>query len=480
MKLPAILTLLALGLSAADAEPYPWLSDPKDKEWKPDILWSTATGSMNGEVTIAGDAVLVGGNNGISSARRSHSQWTRVLPPRASLDEYDNALICLEAKTGALRWRAVHPQVSRPEGIPCYGLTSKPAVAGDRVYYLSVNWELVCADLEGFRDGENDGPWTGESLKEDTDADIVWKIDLRKDLGVMPRCAGDIGYVQSSPLVIDRLVYVVTGNGGGLTDPTHVVPAPGAPSFLAVDRFTGKVAWSSNAPGKDIIWMQGGSPAAMPERGEVVFPGGDGCLYGFDAVSGKQHWKADLNAIGGTRGLFFECTPLVVKDTVIASLRHCIESGPQAGAPLIAIKPGKPGEPAATAWVFGKDRGGFSSQLLAREDLVYAVSVSTGREGTNLLHAIDPASGREKWHLAAGDKDSGLMGLGGEGNRLYLPDGDEGILRIIEPRPVPRLIRSIEFSTLGISPRYSRAVSSPHGLCLPLRDGIIMLRDPEK
>lgn len=132
-----------LGGPFASAAPKPWISDPQDEAWQPQILWSTATGGMNGEVTIAGDCLLVGGNNGIAKPDKSHARWTRVLPPRAPLDEGDNAMICLDAKTGALRWRAVHPQVNRPAGFPGFGITSKPAVAGDRMYYLSVNWELT-------------------------------------------------------------------------------------------------------------------------------------------------------------------------------------------------------------------------------------------------------------------------------------------------------------------------------------------------
>jgi outer membrane protein assembly factor BamB len=363
-------------------------------------------------------------------------------------------------------------------GIPTYPITSRPAVAGDRVYYVTVASDFVCVDLDGFRDGENDGPYTGELFKDGTDADIVWKIDLQKDLGVKPRTAGDIGYVQSSPLVMDGLVYVVTGNGAdGTGNRPHPVPAPDAPSFIAVERFTGKVAWSSNAPGKDIVWMQGGSPAAIPERGEVVFPGGDGSLYGFDAKSGKHHWKADLNAIGGTKELFFECTPLLSSNLIIASLRHCIEAGPRAGAPLIAVKPGKAGEPAETAWLIGKDRGGFSPQMLVHEGVLYAVSAPPDREGTHLLHAIEPASGHEKWTLTVGNKNTFTLGLGGNG-RLLCMANEEGELFIVKPTAAdPRVLRSLEISGMGL-PHCARAVTSDHGLGLPLYGGILMVRMP--
>ncbi|RYD29441.1 MAG: hypothetical protein EOP86_21735 [Verrucomicrobiaceae bacterium] len=428
---PRAAALLLVSVPSLAARPLE-ISRVHSTTTNPEILWSVSAGLYTGELAFTKDAVLFGTGNGTTGPFIKEG-WTRVLPPRVSFDEYDNALVCLDSKTGELRWRAVHPQVyDRSIGIPSWPITSKPAAEGDRVYYLSVNWELICADLEGFHDGENDGPFTGEKFKEPTDVDIVWRIDFQKDLGVKPSCPGDVGYVQSSPLVMGGLVYVVTGNGADWKEGTRIVKAPDAPSFLAMDRLTGKIAWSSRAPAENIIWLQGASPVALPERGEVVFPGGDGCLYGFDAKTGEQYWKADLNAIGGTKDLYFECRPLVVNGMVIASLRKNVERGPIKNTPLIAVKPGKPGAPVETAWVFGKDLDGFWPQSLAQDGTVYAISAP------NLLHALDPATGRERWCLPAESKDIGDEGLqiGGGQGRLYLTNS-EAELMIIDPSSSP-------------------------------------------
>lgn len=463
MKFPIFLITVLLLTPAGAAELR--LLDPRQTDKSPEIIWSTRLGYV-GEITVAGDAVLAGCINGLKADAREAKRWMRVIPPREGRDEYDNAVVCLDARTGALRWRALHPQVvdDRKRAFRCFPITSRPAVDGDRVYYLTVASELVCADLEGFSDGENDGPFITEDLTEETDADIVWRIDLHGDLGVQPRSAGDVGYVQSSPVVIGDLVYVVTGNGSDWVGGS--VPAPAAPSFLAVNKKTGRIAWSSDAPGTKIIWLNNGSPAAMSGGKTIVFPGGDGLLYGSDAVTGKLGWKADMNTLGGTKELFFETRPVIWNDLVITSLRGSIEMGPQKGAPLIAVRPDKLPDP---AWIFGKELDGFWWQMLVHDGVLYAVSAP------NILHAIDPASGKERWRMNAGSNTPDGMGLklsGGSG-RLFLTNM-EGELIIVKPGLVSATAETFDVRS-GLS-GYGRPTFSTHGLFVPMHDGLVLLR----
>ena len=49
-----------------------------------------------------------------------------------------------------------------------------------------------------------------------------------------------------SPLIVNDMVYVVTGNG---VDERHIdIPSPEAPSFLALDKTTGAKRWQNNLP----------------------------------------------------------------------------------------------------------------------------------------------------------------------------------------------------------------------------------------
>jgi hypothetical protein len=54
------------------------------------------------------------------------------------------------------------------------------------VYYLSNRAELMALDVEGFRDGENDGPFTEETQTSEIDGDVIWRLDLFNDLRVFP------------------------------------------------------------------------------------------------------------------------------------------------------------------------------------------------------------------------------------------------------------------------------------------------------
>ncbi len=92
---------------------------------------------------------------------------------------------------------------------------------------------------------------------------------------------------------------MLTSNG---VDEAHInLPSPNAPSFIAIDKNTGKVLWTDNSPGPNVLHGQWSSPAFAVIGGvpQVIFAGGDGWLYSFDAhgENGKAKllWKFDCN-----------------------------------------------------------------------------------------------------------------------------------------------------------------------------------------
>jgi outer membrane protein assembly factor BamB len=107
-----------------------------------------------------------------------------------------------------------------------------------------------------------------------------------------------------SVLVVDDIVYTCTSNG---QDWTHSnIPSPNAPSFIAVDKQTGKFLGEDDAKiGPHIYHGQWGSPtlAEVNGRKQIVFGGGDGWCYSFDAKPEnpgeegvlKTVWKFDCN-----------------------------------------------------------------------------------------------------------------------------------------------------------------------------------------
>ena len=113
-----------------------------------------------------------------------------------------------------------------------------------------------------------------------------------KDLGVFPH-----NMSSSSPNIDGNLVFIVTGNGVDEA-PHRYVPAPNAPSFLAVDKVSGEVKWSKVGPGEGILHGQWSSPAIGVIGGvkQVVFPGGDGRLYAYEPETGKELWSLPVQS----------------------------------------------------------------------------------------------------------------------------------------------------------------------------------------
>ena len=241
------------------------------------IKWKAQIGSTSyGNPVVADGKIFLGTNNG--NPRNPDIQGDR------------GVLMCFRESDGKFLWQAVTDKLaSGPQNdFPEQGVCSSPAVEGKRLYYVSNRGELVCLDTEGFLDGKNDGPFQGEVYKGPSDADIVWKLDMMKELGVYQR-----NMANSSPVIWEDLVFVETSNGRS----DEKVPSPKAPSFLAVNKNTGKVVWQDNSPGDGILRGQWSSPALGLVDGvqQAFFAGGDGWLYGFNARTGEKLWKFDLN-----------------------------------------------------------------------------------------------------------------------------------------------------------------------------------------
>jgi outer membrane protein assembly factor BamB len=160
---------------------------------------------------VTSEHIFVGGSEPTADPQ---PDWTHQALPIPGHVKGGGTMFCLVAKTGKILWRMPHGcPPDRSRGFDHYPITSQPAVDGERVCYLTTDWKLVCLDTQGFIDDQNDGPFLAETTVGKMDGDVVWQIDLEAELGVRPRTPGDVGYVQSSPLIVGGKVYVVTGNG---------------------------------------------------------------------------------------------------------------------------------------------------------------------------------------------------------------------------------------------------------------------------
>lgn len=182
------------------------------------------------------------------------------------------------------------------------------------------------------------------------EADVIWVFDMMKELGISQH-----NMCSCSVTAVGDLLFVNTSNG---VDDAHIAPpSPDAPSFIVMDKNTGKVHWTDNTPGGNILHGQWSSPAVGVIGGvpQVIFGGGDGWMYSFKADEGKDGkpellWKFDANPkntileLGGrgTRNDIIS-TPVIYNDLVYFATGQDPEHGEGVGI-LWCIDPTKRGD----------------------------------------------------------------------------------------------------------------------------------------
>jgi outer membrane protein assembly factor BamB len=132
---------------------------------------------------------------------------------------------------------------------------------------------------------------------------------------------------------------VLTGNG--VDHGNGKLIKPNAPSFVAVNKKTGKLVWSSKLPGNNIMRGQWSNPAAATVNGQtqIIFAGGDGWVYALEAKTGELIWKFDCNpkkvtpykAGGGGQRSFIIATPVIYENRCYIGVGQEPDDGPGVG-----------------------------------------------------------------------------------------------------------------------------------------------------
>ena len=340
-------------------------------------------------------------------------------------------LLCFDEQTGEFLWQDSNAKLQgeAENDYAQVGICSSPYVDGDRLWYVTNRDELVCLDTEGFLDGKNDGPFQGEVYQGPSDADIVWKLDMMKELGVYQR-----NMANSSPVIWEDLVFVETSNGRS----DEKVPSPKAPSFLAVNKNTGKVVWQDNSPGDGILQGQWSSPALGLVDGaqQAFFAGGDGWLYGFNARTGERLWKFDLNPknIAPKDRNYGISTPVFSEGKVLMSAGQDPDSGSGRGA-AYSINPAKRGDitESGKVWQYEKINRSISTAAVGN-----GLAFLSDFDG--ILHCLDVKTGKPYWTF---DLKSPVWGspLLADG-KVYLgdADGDLAVFKATAEMNKPTLI----------------------------------------
>lgn len=357
-----------------------------DKKSKKNIKWIADLGSVSyGGPVISGGIVYVGTNN--------------KKPRDPAVKGIKAVLMAFSEADGTFLWQNVHDIPTELSEIRNgdLGQLGTPTVEGDLLWYVTPGAEVHCADAK-----------TGKK---------IWSLDMHKELKVHPfHCS------NCSPAVLGDLLFLVTGNGAD--EDGSSVPEPKAPSFLALNKKTGKIAWKSDAPGDNILEGQWSNPAIAVIAGkpQVIFPGGDAYLYSFEPETGKLLWKfncAPEQKKGDNPISYMIGSPTVYKDRIYVGLGiYPDHASPPRSTYVVCVDATKEGDvspknldakdpknkDSALVWAFGgkinpppkiTERqvyfGPTMSTCAIADDLLYI------SEMAGYLHCLDAKTGQRHW-----------------------------------------------------------------------------------
>ena len=417
------------------------------------ILWSVELGNTTfGRPVVAGDVVYVGTDN----SRQMN----------AAFQEESGVLMAFRITDGAFLWQDVAPRVER--GLREFLLpstTSAPYVEGNRLYYVTAEGQLRSLDTQGFRDGENDGPYREEVFQDNAAADIVWELDMCARLGVFPHEASN-----SEVLPLGNLLMISTSNG---QNEGHTrVPSPRAPSLIAVNKHSGEVVWRAIGAGENVLHGQWSSPveANVNGRVQVLFGGGDGWLRAYDAASGHEVWRFDGNPKGAPLlprpGVLSRSS--IIASPVFADGRVFIAMGQSPGhgngpSLIYAISPNGQGDVTGNRLLWtSREVGRVVGTPIVRDGLLYIGDVG----GT--IHCLDAETGAHVWKHDTLEAIWGSLLLAGD--RLYVGNA-AGTMTILRAGRRKELLTEIQMD----APLYSRPAVSGDALYLATANRLYLI-----
>jgi len=360
-------------VSDATGLPIEW-----DVKTGKNIKWVAALGSQSyGNPVVANGVVLIGTNN------------EGLRDPKQPGDR--GVVMAFKETTGEFLWQATFEKLSsgRANDWPFQGIASSPLVIDGVAYFTSNRGVVMAVDTQGFRDGQNNGPYKDEKLTGPNDVDIIWTFDMMEEVGAFPH-----NLSNSSPNFYENLLYVSTSNG---QDESHVhIPSPRAPSIIALDRTTGKLVWEDGSPGDKILHGQWSTPTVGTIGGvvQVVHGQGDGWVRGYEAKTGKKLWEFDTNPKDSvwpkTRNELI-ATPVIFDNVVYIANGQDPEHGEGVGH-FYAIDATKRGDitESGRLWHYDKIRRSISTASI-KDGIIYIPDFS------GFLHCLDAKTGQVYW-----------------------------------------------------------------------------------
>lgn len=455
------------------------------------ILWSATLGSKGyGNPIVAQGIVTIGTNN------ENHRD------PNNAAD--GGVEMAFDQFTGKFLWQKFYSKLAtgRVNDWPGEGLCATAYSEPGRLWYCTNQCHVVCLDLS-----------PGAAKLPDGSPPVIWDYDMIGKLGVFPH-----NMTSSSIASFGDLIYVITGNG---VDDTHkYVVAPNAPGIVCFNKNTGKVVWTDNSPGVNVLHGQWSSVAIVEVNGlpMVIAPLGDAWVYAYEATTGKIIWKCDCNPKDAvypqTRNNLIATPCIVGKFMYIANGQdpehaegyghiYCIDitghgdvskeldADPSAAKPKVGdeelVVPagqaprskGKPNPNSKVVWDFdiahhpGKIARGehmnrtISTAVVTPEGLCFVPDFS------GFLHCFDAITGEHYWYY---DMESAMWGspLYVDG-KIYLTDED-GTVRIFKASKTPPNKKEVISIEMG-SAIYCSPVLVNGVLYIMTRNRLVAIKD---
>ncbi len=219
----------------------------------------------------------------------------------------EGLMTCLDERSGKTLWQWQGPARKIPDYIDGWligirthpeelGVCSSPVVDGDRLYFVTHSFKVMCLDVNGQ-------PPSGTAPGS---ARVVWEFDMWDKVGVFPCDAAN-----GSPVICGDFVYVNTSNGIDHNmevskEKNRKMMAPNAPNVIVLDKRTGRLVATDDEPiAAHMLHGQWSSLSlgTVADRKLLFFGAGDGLCYAFEPLTAapekpvklKKVWSYDCN-----------------------------------------------------------------------------------------------------------------------------------------------------------------------------------------
>lgn len=302
--------------------------------------------------------------------------------------------ICLDRKTGAVKWQHQASKGNRQDDRSNYAAPS-PVTDGKVVAFFYGNGDLVTYDLDGKK---------------------LWSRNIQDDYGQF----AFLWTFSTSPLIHEDVLYMqvlqrdtpVRGRGREEHNDSYL---------LALDPRTGRELWRrvrpSEAHAESLEAFSTPIPFSHDGRDEILIAGGD-CLTGHDPRTGNELWR--WGTWNPTRIGHWRLVP-----SPVAGGGVVLACAPK-GSPVYAVKAGRAGNISENglAWKSGGSRGaekdGITSDVATPLFYKEQFFILYGDGRNKLLTCIEPGTGKKAWSTQLESRSLFRASPTGSDGKIYL------------------------------------------------------------